>query len=226
MREWLRRTLDINAARDGLSMAQSATRMVSFYVDDGVLSARDPVWLQSAFNVLITLFEQIGLKTNTKKTQVMTCVPGKIRESLSEEVYHDSRLSLLSSADRKRFCVNCNICGEKLQASSLQSHLEMQHDVYRSFVLNRDLTDVTPLMFCALLHTATGEYACPVSSCVGAEHTGYNLRRHFLMRHPTHTIIIPAEGLLPHPRCHLCGMQTPAESLSKGHTQTELCRDL
>ena len=46
------------------------------------------------------------------------------------------------------------------------------------------------------------------------------------MRHPTHTIIIPAEGSLTHPRCHLCGMQTPAGSLSKGHMQTELCRDL
>jgi hypothetical protein len=45
--------------------------MVSFYVDDGVLLARDPVWLQSAFDVLITLFEQVGLKTNTTKTQVM-----------------------------------------------------------------------------------------------------------------------------------------------------------
>ncbi len=102
-------------------MAQSATRMVSFYVDDSVLLARDPVWLQSAFSVLITLFEQVGLKTNMKKTQVMTCVPGKIRESLSKEVYHDSRMGLLSSADRKRLCVNCDICGEKLRASSLQA---------------------------------------------------------------------------------------------------------
>jgi hypothetical protein len=117
-------------------MVQIATRMVSFYVDDGVLSARDPVWLQSAFDVLITLFEQVGLKMNTMKTQVMTFVPGKIRESLSEEVYHDSRMGLLSSADRKRLHVNCDICGEKLRASSLQSHLEMQHNIYCSFVLN------------------------------------------------------------------------------------------
>jgi hypothetical protein len=36
VREWLRRTLDNKAARDGLTIAQSATRMVSFYVDDGV----------------------------------------------------------------------------------------------------------------------------------------------------------------------------------------------
>jgi hypothetical protein len=88
VREWLCRTLDNEAARDGLTMVQSATQMVSFYVDDGVLSARDPVWLQSALDVLITLFVQVGLKANTKKTQVMTCIPGKIRESLSKEVYH------------------------------------------------------------------------------------------------------------------------------------------
>ena len=88
--------------------------MVSFYVDDRVLSAHDAVWLHSAFDVLITLFEQVGLKMNTKKTQFMTCVPGKIRESLSKEVYHDSRMGLLLSDDRKRLWVNCDICGERL----------------------------------------------------------------------------------------------------------------
>jgi hypothetical protein len=158
VREWLHQTLDNEAARDGLTMAQSATRMVSFYVDDGVLSARDPVWLQSTLDVLITLFEQVGLKMNTKKTQVMTCIPGKIRESLSKEVYHDSRLGLLPSTDQKRLHVKCDICGERLQASSLQSHLKMQHDVYRSFILNRELTEVTPTTFYAQLHTAALEW--------------------------------------------------------------------
>ncbi len=218
--------LDDEAARDGLTMAQSATQLVSFYVDDGVLSARDPVWLQSALDVLITLFEQVGLKKNTKKTQVMTCIPGKIRESLSKEVYYDSRLGLLSSTDQKHLRVKCNICGERLQASSLQSHLEMQHDIYRLFVLNRKLTEMTPTTFRTQLHTASGEYNCPLPDCVGTANTGYNLPRHFGMRHPTHTVIIPKEGSLPLLRCHLCGMQTPVESLSKGHTQTELCRDL
>ncbi len=148
-------------------------------------------------DVLITLFEQVGLKTNTTKTQVMTCVPGKIRESLSKEVYHYSKMGLLLSADRKRLRINCDICGEKLRASSFQSHLKTQHDVYRSFVLNQELTDVAPLTFCASLHTATGKYACPVPGCVGAANTGYNLRHHFLMRHPTHTVIIPRRARCP-----------------------------
>ncbi len=137
-------------------------QMVSFYVDDGAFSARDPAWLPSSFDVLINLFECVGLKTNTKKMQVMTFAPGKIRESMSKEVYHDSRLGLTLSTDQMRLQVDCDICGERLQASSLQSHLEMQHDVYRSFVLNRDLTAEEPTKFYARIHTATGEYDCPV----------------------------------------------------------------
>ncbi len=201
VREWCHRILDKKATRDGLTMAQSTTQMVSFYVDGGVLSARDPVWLQSALKILITLFEQVGLKMNTKKTQVMTCIPGKIRESLSKEVYHDSRLGILSSTNRKHLRIECDICGERLQASSLQSHLKMQHDVYRLFILNQELTEVMLTTFCAQLHTASGEYNCPVPGCIGTANTGYNLRHHFVMHHPTHTVIIPKEGLLPHPRC-------------------------
>ena len=71
-------------------MEQMAIQMESFYVDNGVLSVRDPVWLQSAFDILNDLFERVSLKMNAKKTQVMTCVPGKIRESWIEEVYHNS----------------------------------------------------------------------------------------------------------------------------------------
>jgi hypothetical protein len=70
-----------------------------FYMNNGVLSARDPVWLQSSFGILINLFERVGLKTNAKKTQVMTCISGKIRESWTEEVYHDSRLGHTLSTD-------------------------------------------------------------------------------------------------------------------------------
>ncbi len=101
VREWLHRTLDKDTAWDGLMMEQSTTGMISLYVDDSVLSVRDPVWLQNSFNVLINLFDCIDLKTNTKKMQVMTCAPGKIRESMSKEVYHNSRLGPMSSTDQK-----------------------------------------------------------------------------------------------------------------------------
>jgi hypothetical protein len=48
-------------------MEKMATQMVSFYMDKKVLSARDPVWLQSAFNILINLFKRVGLKNKCKE---------------------------------------------------------------------------------------------------------------------------------------------------------------
>ncbi len=129
VREWLRQMFNVEAARSGLMMEQMAIQMVSFYMDDGVLSARDPVWLQSVFDILIDLFERVSLKTNAKKTQVMMCIPGKIRESWTKEVYHDSRLGLTSLTDQKCLRVDCKICSERLQASSLQSHLKTQPNV-------------------------------------------------------------------------------------------------
>jgi hypothetical protein len=88
VREWLCQTLGAEAARQGLGNLVR-TQMVAFYVDDRVLLARCPEWLQSSFNILISLFKCIGLCSNAQKMKVMTCVPGKIRVSLSEEVYND-----------------------------------------------------------------------------------------------------------------------------------------
>ncbi len=51
---------------------------IAFFVDDGLVAARCPEWLQMGFNILITLFKRIGLQTNAEKTKVMTYLPGKI----------------------------------------------------------------------------------------------------------------------------------------------------
>ncbi len=56
IREWLCWMFDVEAARSGLTIEQTAIHMASFYVDYGVSSARDPMWLQSACNILIDLF--------------------------------------------------------------------------------------------------------------------------------------------------------------------------
>jgi hypothetical protein len=37
----------------------------------------DPVFLQWVINVLVEVFKRVGLETNVKKTQTMTCTPGK-----------------------------------------------------------------------------------------------------------------------------------------------------
>ena len=62
--------------------------LAAFYADDGLLQSRDPVRLQAAADTLLGLFERAGLKTNTKKTQAMVCIPGKIRTCQSQQVYN------------------------------------------------------------------------------------------------------------------------------------------
>ncbi len=46
--------------------------MVALYIDDGLVASRDPVWLQSSFDMLVGLFERIGLFTNDAKAKVIT----------------------------------------------------------------------------------------------------------------------------------------------------------
>ena len=56
VREWLYQTLGEEAACDGIG-DRVAEILVAFYVDDGLIASRDPVWLQDSFDILIRLFE-------------------------------------------------------------------------------------------------------------------------------------------------------------------------
>jgi hypothetical protein len=75
---------------------------IAFFVDDGLVAARFPEWLQSSFNTLITLFEQIGLRTNAKKTKFMTCLLGKILVAQTEEEYASQQMRLGTSTTKHR----------------------------------------------------------------------------------------------------------------------------
>ena len=77
VKKWLQQVLGGDAARDGVKEAVR-DHCIPFYVDDGLVAARCPMWLQSSFNTLIKLFERIGLLANSDKTKVLTCVPGRI----------------------------------------------------------------------------------------------------------------------------------------------------
>jgi hypothetical protein len=50
-----------------------------FYVDCTYLKLRDGEFLQRVVDVLVVLFEWVGLETNMTKMQTMICIPGKIR---------------------------------------------------------------------------------------------------------------------------------------------------
>ena len=84
VRERLRRALGEEAAKDGV--AQMAARFIAlFFVDDGFIASCDPVLLQKCLDILVAVFERVGLYTNVQKTKSMTCLPGKIRGRFSDE---------------------------------------------------------------------------------------------------------------------------------------------
>ncbi len=70
---------------------------IAFFVDDGLVAARCPEWLQSSFSIFINLFKWIGLWTNAEKTKVMMCLPGKIQVAQMEEAYKSQQTGLGTS---------------------------------------------------------------------------------------------------------------------------------
>ena len=114
----------------------------------------------------------------------MVCVPGRIRTRLTDDVYNNSHKGLLAREDWHNRRVECNICNQDLAASSLTSHLETQHDVYRSFVLDRDLTkteekerttDGEMRVYTGNFSHVSNRFECPVLWCTGAPTKKWNL---------------------------------------------------
>ena len=85
--------------------------LVAFYADDGLIQSRYSVLLQSSFVILISLFDLLGLKTNTTKTKGIVCVPRKIWVPLTMEIYNNLREGLISWSDWQHCSVQCETCG-------------------------------------------------------------------------------------------------------------------
>ena len=129
MREWVRL---MEAA--GINAADIRTIAAVFYADDGLVAVRDAKTLQDAFDILISLFERVGLVTNTSKTEVMVFLPGRIRTGLSENAYL-SRMDTLHRESKKGGRLECHVCRKEFAAGSLASHLASQHGIYHAHLM-------------------------------------------------------------------------------------------
>ena len=227
VREWLRQALGEEAAKNGVA-EMARTFIVLFYVDDGYIASRDPVFLQTCLDILVGIFERVGLFTNVKKTKAMTCLPGKIRYSLSEESYRKRFLPKEEEEEEETEIleekVECEICHKKLKPASLRKHLERKHNIYRSKVIDQDLfVEREPQEYtCELFEDGL---CCPVESCEYCTTDKFSMRRHFWSRHRHDTVCIPSEAPLPYPKCEKCGMQVGmfSEDEWKRHWKTKAC---
>ena len=62
-------------------------KLVLFYVNDVLLYSTNLVWPQCIFNVIIGIFEWVGIITNVEKMMVMICKPGTITKRHSDVSY-------------------------------------------------------------------------------------------------------------------------------------------
>ena len=88
----------------------------------------NPRWLQWAFNALVSLFEQVGLQTNVRKTVSMVFRPCQAAGTQSEAAY---RRKMTGEGpiyrERQKERVECGECGKDMVAGSLASHQMTQH---------------------------------------------------------------------------------------------------
>ena len=81
------------------------------YADDDQLSAMDREWLQRALNILVGMFERMGLKVNIAKTKFMICLPSSHHSHMSLDAY---KRKMTGEGDtyreRKRRKVQCPEC--------------------------------------------------------------------------------------------------------------------
>jgi hypothetical protein len=138
IREWERLLL-----LKGIPLGKIRELVAVFYTDDGLIAARSPKKLQTAIDLLTGLFGRVGLQTNTKKTEVMTFLPGKIRTSLSDTAYR-ARMDDIFRGEHKGRKVECSECGKLLAVGSLAKHQADQHDIFQSFVLEGEKEEAAP----------------------------------------------------------------------------------
>ncbi len=195
------------------------TLFTIFYVNDAYIASRDPVLLQRAINGLVSAFKRVGLETNIKKTQAMTCTPGTIRLQLPTESYLRMRVGRTPSAEWDARTVTCRECGKEMRASSLGHHLADLHQIYQQQVVAEELLDRRA----AVTYTVApgcGSMKCPFPLCKGTSTSGWMMRRHFRDLHPLDSVVVSKEG--KYPRCPKCGMQTNPRY--PAHINTKECR--
>ncbi len=73
----------------------------------------------------------------------MVCVPDNVRVRLLTSSYHLMKDSFHTAKDWAKWKVECDQCRLELSASSLPSHLETQHGVYQSKVLEEEYLEET-----------------------------------------------------------------------------------
>ena len=225
LRYWLTKVVPFNA-EDGLGRTVE-DMLTLFYADDGLLSAKDKAWLQKALNLLISLFERIGLKTKDSKTKMMICLPAVKASRMTEGAYKRRMTGEGDSChERMRRRVACPECGDILQLRSLPNHRRVQHGISVT-ALPPPPPDAPPTLYFASVPRLPArdrdDVECPIPDCPGTARTPAGMREHFYRRHPQHSVCVRQEGSVPLKRCKLCCRHLTNRALNRHHRDSKEC---
>ena len=179
-----------------------------FYADDGLLENTNPEDLQKDLDLIIKLFERLGLKTNKTKTKSMIIIGTPSPIALQKR--GDTKYVECRKQDTQ-----CNICSQSMKKASLQRHIEQIHNIKPEKYLYRKTC--TPASF--TINIKDRYTMCPVPGCAGGSSNKYRMYRHFCFKHPEAIVVVPEDGILP--QCKLCGMFT--KNIKK-HQKIETCQ--
>eukprot|EP00978_Attheya_sp_CCMP212_P003779 scaffold8023_cov54-Attheya_sp.AAC.7 len=194
IRYWLSLACGKDASRDGLCY-EVKEQCVLFYADDELLSARNKDWVQDSFDILIRIFERVGLRMNISKTQAMICTPGHISGGQSTSAYQWRMTGIGENyQERQRRQVVCPDCDVCLAQSSLTHHMWVQHGRTRTSGLEPMEAFCEPVEYQVFFPKTVHLIDCPIKGCPGKATSRANLRAHFMyqhvpcrIHHPSHT---------------------------------------
>jgi hypothetical protein len=203
--EWYRELRERGDYEEWEQDELESTFFAIFYVDDAYLASRDTEFLQRALDLLVSLFERVGLETNVSKTQTMICTPGRIRTQLLTDSYRRLWRGRVTAAEWNARDVECSKCGKTMKASSLRRHLADMHNVYQQTVVAEEMLVSRPDETHIVSDWSPAGLSCPFPECGGLLSSSWIMRRHFWDIHPMDLVKVPEEGKFR--RCTRCRMQ-------------------
>jgi hypothetical protein len=188
-----------------------------FYVDDSYIASCNAEFLQEALDILVEMFKHVGFATNTKKTQVMVCMPGRIRVQLPTDSYKHMCKGV-AAGEKSRRAMVCHVCNKSLQARSLRLHPSSTHNIHQQVVVAEVLLEKqTGIRYRADPGGTKEPIQCPFPGCPGMLSSPYMLRHHFWDLYPKDAVEIPRERTFSW--CEHCTMQSNPRYLQHIHTQ-------
>jgi hypothetical protein len=128
-----------------------------FYIDNPYLASRDASFLQHALVLLVDLFQQVGLQTNTSKMQTMICTPGRIWTQLLTKLYCWMQCNRVTATEWNSRDVQCYQYGKGMKAGYLGRHLAEVQDIYQQTVVTKDCWKTDPPQHSQPMQDCTAE---------------------------------------------------------------------